>query len=306
MLADQLLDPAHDWDILADGMKAWKRVLARAEKFDIGRDLAEVIDAMPRKDVQAAMPFCRLPFPVCWIEVAHADRPAFMRVGVAPGHFSAVRVGILCEQDGDDPSKFWATLAWSYTTADTKAQRVKFGMDVPPLNVCAVGCYVDTTRPQHWPALGKYEAFDAAFYVEVMPAPYWLPLLDKMPLAGINTLKENADNDWQGELWFWLGALALVNARNGVESEHVPAPVRLNRARQKAGKPALVEYHQLTLRVGHRGRREPGESHAPGHMRAHTVRGHFKVRRTGIFWWQPFMRGDLAEGFTGKRYKVKL
>jgi len=26
-------------------------------------------------------------------------------------------------------------------------------------------------------------------------------------------------------------------------------------------------------------------------MRAHMVRGHFKVRRTGVYWWRAFVRG---------------
>jgi hypothetical protein len=30
--------------------------------------------------------------------------------------------------------------------------------------------------------------------------------------------------------------------------------------------------------------------------RAHLVRGHFKIRRTGVFWWSSFLRGDAGKG----------
>ena len=89
----------------------------------------------------------------------------------------------------------------------------------------------------------------------------------------------------------------------------MPAPEALNRSRSKAGKPPLVDYHQLTLRIGAsdapRRRMDP-YGHDRAAQRAHTVRGHFKIRKTGVYWWRPFIRGEVAEGFVGKSYKVKL
>ena len=307
MLADLALDPSYDYGPLGHGMKLWQRKLRDAQKFVIDRDLASVIDAMPRSDVGAAMPFCRLPFPVCWIEVAHMDRPRFAAKGVATDLFMPVRVGILCEQAGDDPRQFWATLCWSFSDADTRRQSEEQKIpNLAPLSVCIQACYLDTGTPGHWPASVRHEAYDAPFTLDPLWAPYWRSTLEKVTADGLVTIAKNAENDWQGEIWFWLGALALVNARNGVDSSLRPAEPRLNRARLKAGKPALVDYHQLTLRVAHRSGSEAREGGSGGHMRAHTVRGHFKVRKTGIFWWSHFMRGDVAEGFAGKRYKVKL
>jgi hypothetical protein len=37
---------------------------------------------------------------------------------------------------------------------------------------------------------------------------------------------------------------------------------------------------------------------------AHLVRGHFKVRRTGLFWWSPHVRGK-GEAPVGQTYIVK-
>ena len=84
-----------------------------------------------------------------------------------------------------------------------------------------------------------------------------------------------------------------------------PAAPKLNKARAKAGKPALMDYHELTLRLSPGELREAHARGVRGPSHAHMVRGHFKVRATGVYWWRPFIRGDMAEGFTEKRYRVK-
>jgi hypothetical protein len=38
----------------------------------------------------------------------------------------------------------------------------------------------------------------------------------------------------------------------------------------------------------------------------HMVRGHFKVRRTGVFFWNAFQRGNPALGFMHKDYELRL
>jgi hypothetical protein len=312
MLADQLLNPEHikAYHVAGDfkGYATWANILQGAAKFVIDRDLAQVIDDMPRKDVGAAMPFCRLPFPVCWIEVAQNDRPRFANMPLAEGHFKPIRVGLLCEQAAD-PTKFWATIAWSYSDADTMRQREAFNdSKLPPINVCPVGLYVDTSRPSD-PMKHAYDAsgsFTAPFDFMLAIAPYWKQYINMLGEDGVKLIGSNAENDWQGEPWFWLAAFALINARNGVASTYRPTPPKLNKARLKAGKAPLADYHQLTLRGRHSASQGSGIGQSDAHMRAHTVRGHFKVRKTGIYWWRPFMRGDVAEGFARKDYKVKL
>jgi len=305
MLIDLLREPNEDWDGLGPGLLVYQQRLAKAESFVIARDLAEVIDNMSREDVGAAMPFCRLPFPVCWIEVVHRDRPKFARVEVAPGHFMPVRTGILCEQaEPDDQTKFYATLAWSFSDADAKRQ----GLRSAPINICPLGCYIDTQKPGFWPgaAYGKPD-ISAPFWLDIVPAPYWGDLIDATPLAGLKRIRANADNDWAGEVWFWLAALSLLNARNAIQTTPRPVAPALNRSRAKAGKLPLRDFHELTLRMTPREARAQREAGAHGGgMRAHIVRGHFKVRATGIYWWRPFVRGEVAEGFAKKTYNVAL
>jgi hypothetical protein len=42
----------------------------------------------------------------------------------------------------------------------------------------------------------------------------------------------------------------------------------------------------------------------PAQLRAHFVRGHFKVRRTGVFFWSAYQRGNPALGFVHKDYAL--
>jgi hypothetical protein len=304
MLADTLLGPNPGLDeMMFGGLQLYQDKLRSAQKFVLDRSIGEVAGDMPRQAVRDALPFCRLPFPVCWLEIAQQDRPFFADAFFhGPNHAGAktyqpVRVGLLCEQQGDNPQRFWATLAWTYSTADQLTQ----DLDTPTaISPAGASIWCDTVDPK----LGE------PFYLTMQVAPYFRTTMtliaDKDPETA-EKLGRYANHDWAGEPWFWLAVMALLNAKNGASSTFSPAPEKLNKARRKAGKPPLVEYHQLTLRIGpsERGAAR-GEASSREAMRAHTVRGHFKIRRTGIYWWRPFIRGDVASGFADKSYRLKV
>lgn len=77
----------------------------------------------------------------------------------------------------------------------------------------------------------------------------------------------------------------------------------------------LYSYHVLRIKPT-AGRREdgtPGESTGL-HNRIHFCRGHFKNytaeapllgKHTGLYWWQPHVRGQDKSGFVGKDYHVE-
>ena len=305
MLADQLLGPNLDlMEMSLNGAAAYQAKLRTAQKFALDRSIGEVAGDMSRPAVQAMIPFCRLPFPTCWIEIAQQDRPRFAEAFThGPNHsggrtYQPLRVGILCEQQGDNPQRFWATLAWSYSAADQLQQ----GLEPLTPRFARQPCRSGAARAD--PEAGE------PFYLTMLAAPYMAETMQRIAdvdPAVADQLAHNANHDWAGEPWFWLAVLALLNAKNGARSEFRPAAPALNRSRVKAGKPPLIDYHQLTLRTGPRD--APGraiEASAAGRaaMRAHAVRGHFKIRKTGAYWWSPFIRGDVSEGFANKRYKV--
>lgn len=93
-----------------------------------------------------------------------------------------------------------------------------------------------------------------------------------------------------------LPALILLNCRNAVDIHHVPAPEKLNKQRAKKGRAPLMDHSLVKVHLSNT-RKKVYESH--GHS-AHVARGglvtgHFKVRKSGIYWWSPHWRGSKAD-----------
>lgn len=67
---------------------------------------------------------------------------------------------------------------------------------------------------------------------------------------------------------------------------------KLNRQRTAAKKPPLKEFIVTRLNLS-RGTANRGAALGLSReaARKHLVRGQFKVRKTGIYWWSPFPRG---------------
>jgi hypothetical protein len=88
-----------------------------------------------------------------------------------------------------------------------------------------------------------------------------------------------------------LPTLILLNCRNAVEVNRVDAPEKLNKQRAKKNKPPLSGYNEIRIKLNAARQRmasRPGGS--VREMTAAYVTGHFKVRRSGIFWWSPHVR----------------
>ena len=110
-----------------------------------------------------------------------------------------------------------------------------------------------------------------------------------------------------------LKALLCLNARN-VKEVIVPAPDALNKKRKKFGKTPFFEYRVLDIFLGENlrkvasGNNKRARAGVEAWMKCanklHAVRGHFKTRKTGIFWWSDFIRGSNAEGVIVKDYNL--
>ena len=114
-----------------------------------------------------------------------------------------------------------------------------------------------------------------------------------------------ARSDWAGEPAFILAVIALLNARNAIEIDTVDNTA-FNKKRAKRGR--LPLFSHKVLKIAHRQiKRVYGDAGHQGDyqpMRGHFVRGHFKTRKTGIFFWHPFSRGDFTRGKVVKDYEV--
>jgi hypothetical protein len=112
----------------------------------------------------------------------------------------------------------------------------------------------------------------------------------------------SAIKDVSDELGHMIATLVLMNSKNCVEVRPVEPPPKLNKARRKAGKTELLSYSTVEITLNRAASRAAGDSaEVREAMRLHLVRGHFKVRKSGVFWWHAFMRGDESKGVVARR-----
>jgi hypothetical protein len=124
-----------------------------------------------------------------------------------------------------------------------------------------------------------------------------------------NTFAEfmtNWEKDVEGEGPFGQFFITLLNSRNCTTTAPV-SMAKLNKARAKRNgkKPPLLDYTTVNLTMS-RARARAGEASGLSReaMRQHLVRGHFKVRASGVYWWNAFVRGDKPAG-PRERYEVR-
>jgi hypothetical protein len=112
------------------------------------------------------------------------------------------------------------------------------------------------------------------------------------------------EQDILGEAPFAETVIAMMNSRNAIETRPVDLSA-LNKARIKRKRPAFLHYRTTHLRLSQAQTRafRAGLLSKEDAGR-HRVRGHFKIRKTGVYWWSPFFRGDPARPIHRQEYAV--
>ena len=108
--------------------------------------------------------------------------------------------------------------------------------------------------------------------------------------------------------------LLLINCKN-ISTEKSYPPEALNKKRVRQGKQPLFTYHTLVVNPVSTKHRKNGQHEPTGiKQRLHFCRGHFKEytqdaplfgKLTGLYWWQPMVRGNKELGIVHKDYEVK-
>ena len=106
-------------------------------------------------------------------------------------------------------------------------------------------------------------------------------------------------SDWVGEPGYLIATLALLNSRNACETQAVEVN---NKRRRLLKKPLLFSYHLLCIPQRYKQRHLSASNAELMELRAHFVRGHFKLRKTGLFFWSAYQRGNPRLGFVHKDY----
>ncbi len=297
LLADKLLP--HSYDGLE---KVFDRIRA-AQKFTLSKEFAIAADGLVEnyEELAKIVPYCRLPYPATWIEWMHDDRPHWDSNGPYGGarpidptrhQLPPQRVGLLLEQRGDFAGCWKAHLFWSMKVKPPEEYVSQF-------NGSLGAVLVDTSKDVSGDRL--YDALDSHVY-----ADFGRGLLVSMSARNpdiANRLMEYAVEDWGGEVRFMVAMLGLLNTRNVAQFSFVDKqPLNIKRA--KKGKRPLFSH--TTLKIRPEIWIAPGGDGSGDHrdLRLHFVRGHFKHRKTGLFWWSMHARGLAKHGFVDKDYEV--
>lgn len=107
--------------------------------------------------------------------------------------------------------------------------------------------------------------------------------------------------------------LLLLNCKN-ITAEINSPDLALNKARRKRGKQELFSYKTLKISLpSDKTNLHENNQQAEEHNRIHFCRGHFKEytadkplfgKITGLWWWQPHVRGQNKDGIVMKDYEV--
>lgn len=94
--------------------------------------------------------------------------------------------------------------------------------------------------------------------------------------------------DWDGEIFFVVAVLLLLNVRSYVQVEVPEVSKRM--ARRK--RPKRLPFSEIKLLLpAHQLERAAEQGVTKAEIRRHLVRGHFKIRKTGVYWWSHHPRG---------------
>lgn len=327
MLADDLMDPYK----FALATPRLEKVINGATRFVLDREFAAAAMVLARDNrrvpdnMRKILPLCRLPAPDTWMEVVHLDRVAGGWPTGDLRDFQVIpsRVGLLFRQSRKSQMAYTMYLFWRCeahaefpvivnTTAtmqlidlegstvlelDRALQATREKLHLPPVKTVK-GDLLDVEQTASRERFQGLPADVQATWEDISRQTLALPS-DFGPLALVSPDDPRARDllalsllDWAGEFSFWMSVLAMLSSRNLVALEAGPDLAKLNRHRAKSGKRPLMPYSTVVidrrLRAKVAGK---GEGDHPG-MRSHFVRGHFKIRKTGIFWWMPFHRGD--------------
>jgi hypothetical protein len=316
MLIDEVLAATTIDHIPESHMGIIKDKLRKAMKFDLSPDFAVAAEALSVDfgTASKAIPFCRLPFQSVWVEVAQAHRPRYItsKVHRPATQMIPKRVGFLLETSDKDHKAFKAHQFWSFSTTKTVSVSI-MAMKFDPANMrddSPMALLRPDDDPEKHP-LWSSASFEARsrLLTSVAPVSADFPLDKYVEVLQLDSTQVTADLvfelsilDWSGEAMFILAFLALLNTVNAHEKVSSNL-AKLNRSRVGRGSLPLQDYYTLKIssRLKSRMNIKP-DSEGHRDLRLGIVRGHFKVRKTGIFFWHPYWRGKSRVGVVEKDY----
>jgi hypothetical protein len=94
-----------------------------------------------------------------------------------------------------------------------------------------------------------------------------------------------------------LGLLLIINSPSKILLIEEPDNATLNAKRARRGRAPILDLRTIKFDIARFQRAaNPGISlQTEGDVAEHVVRGHFKTRQTGVFWWSPHVRYQMGD-----------
>lgn len=297
---------------------------------DAVRTIQNITITQPSR-LLSAMSMCRLPFPKLWVEFVFKDRSDWLEEmsnqGIValyrPDASAPTRLGFYIEQLDKEGFVMMVHPVWSHHYPVISVANKAIIMDASPDFKMDMNKFIKmdqkirqdySIEKQKWDNRWVMNETEIASLIElagridhIIP-DYMEQLWDYINLDPM--LAEYMEGctryDLAAEWRFATALLTLLNSKNCVEYSKVKEFSKLNKIRTKRKQPQLLSHQVITLSLSkvQKNRMKLMGIHSKEDMNAHLVRGHFKLRKSGLYWWAGHIRGFVGN-FNIRKYKVK-
>lgn len=288
-----------------------------------------------------AMPLCRPPYKLTWIERVGAatNDKTWDNSEARPEAIIPEKFGMLIEYLEDSGQNFRVSCMWKQKLPPELNPII--GIVICPIDMCfVVGDHtysqaiknvaeflVDKNlSEQATKLLNETVSYWAEKNTAMLTNPFFDIFNDKERKAamiledrvtmfpslcyvdpGSHIKKSDWFSDIAAEGGLLLSTLALLNSRNNISIENQDFK-KLNKKRVRNGRSELMSYNVVKIVLSKRDRLTAlSEGMTDYEIRKHLVRGHFKIKKNGIYWWRPFIRGSYKNGEANRsHYDVVL
>lgn len=243
-------------------------------------------------------PFTRLPYKICWFEFTNTFKDVSQEENVPKRGVLAIEI---------KPDLIWVWIvnymnSMAMWAVSPQSYYISIGKTLSEDTV-----FLAMVQQMNPALLQDKKAMENIHKSNIFP----------MPLSDVIDSKTSHElgKDDQRDIYVLNSALVLLNCKN-VESEDILPPDKVNKKRRKNGKQELFTYKILQLKLPSVRNSTPDieKTTVEEAKRIHLCRGHFKIftdenplfgKHTGVYWWQPHLRGDKKVGLVEKDYLIK-
>ncbi len=290
---------------------------------------ASIGTSKPSKMVEA-LPLCRLPFKTTWIECRNAardwhnndpERPPPPKIGMLFNGIDRLQRGTMHlvwkHSKNAYPSSVAMNMSVFSYAFDLDGSAVIDKLESAFYDQATKVVHDELRRvasESHSAEVGGKDEVAALHELlkrmTVLPNPYliglWEGLMNKYPNgpppSWTKELQDGAVKDWAGEVIFFLCSVLFINSKRSIKLEHIDMG-KLARRRAKRGRSPVYSHTVVKLSITD-DQQKAFKRASTGDLRAHFVMGHWKIRKTGVFFWMPHIRGNRTLGFVDKDYEV--